>query len=350
MTLRAKVVVRRGEFLLEVELSVDDGEIVAILGPNGAGKSTLLAALAGLLPLDDGLVILDDELLEDPVRGVRLPAASRPVGVVFQDGRLFPHLSVVENVAFGLRARGVRRADAVAQARASLDRAGVGDVAEKKPTELSGGQAQRVALARALALTPKLLLLDEPLAAVDAGARAALRREIGRELREVGATRLLVTHDVVDAMALADRLVVMEDGRIVQEGTPADVRRRPRSRFAADLVGVNLLRGRARQGVVELDGGGQLVAADAPPGYVFAVIHPHAVALYRHRPEGTPRNAWPGLVASVELVSDRARVQVEGPVPLVAEVTTAAVDELRLTEGGEVWATVKATEVSVYEA
>jgi molybdate transport system ATP-binding protein len=350
MTLRAKVVVQRGEFGLDVDLSVDDGEIVAILGPNGAGKTTLLAVLAGILPLDDGVVLLDDELLEDPVRSVRVPASSRPVGVVFQDGRLFPHLSAVENVAFGLRARGVRRADAVAAARSWLDRTGVGDVAESKPTELAGGQAQRVALARALAPSPKLLLLDEPLAAVDAGARAALRREIGRELRGAGATRLLVTHDVVDAMTLADRLVVVEDGRIVQEGTPADVRRRPRSRFAADLVGVNLFRGRAARGVVDLDSGGQLVAADAPAGLVFAVIHPHAVALYRHRPEGTPRNAWPAHIESVELVGDRARVQVEGPVSLVAEVTSAAVDELRLAEGGEVWATVKATEVSVYDA
>jgi molybdate transport system ATP-binding protein len=350
MTLRAKVVVKRGEFGLDVDLSVDDGEIVAILGPNGAGKTTLLAVLAGILPLDDGVVLLDDELLEDPVRSVRVPASSRPVGVVFQDGRLFPHLSAMENVAFGLRARGVRRADAVAEARSWLDRTGVGDVAENKPTELSGGQAQRVALARALAPSPKLLLLDEPLAAVDAGARAALRREIGRELRGAGATRLLVTHDVVDAMTLADRLVVVEDGRIVQEGTPADVRRRPRSRFAADLVGVNLFRGRAARGVVDLDSGGQLVAADAPAGLVFAVIHPHAVALYRQRPEGTPRNAWPAHVEGVELVGDRARVQVEGPVSLVAEVTSAAVDELRLAEGGEVWATVKATEVSVYDA
>src|SRR3954451_19284932 len=149
MTLRAKVIVQRGEFVLDVDLSVDDGEIVAILGPNGAGKTTLLAALAGLLPLDDGTVLLDDELLEDPLRGVRVPAASRPVGVVFQDGRLFPHLSAAENVAFGLRARGMRRADAVAQARSWLDRTGVSDVAESKSTELSGGQAQRVALARA---------------------------------------------------------------------------------------------------------------------------------------------------------------------------------------------------------
>ena len=160
----------------------------------------------------------------------------------------------------------------------------------------------------------------------------------------------VTTDDAVDAMALADRLVILEEGRIVQEGTPADVRRHPRSRFAADLVGVNLFRGHAVGGVVHLDGGGELVAADAPTGYVFSVVHPHAVALYRHRPEGTPRNAWRSRVQAVELVGDRARVEIEGPVPLVAEVTPAAVDELHLAAGGEVWATVKATEVNVYDA
>ena len=350
MSLRAAVVVNRGEFVLDVELKVDDGEVVAVLGPNGAGKTTLLTALAGLLPLDDGVVLLDETILEDPVRRIRIPAASRPVGVVFQDGRLFPNLSSLENVAFGLRAHGTPRANALDQARAWLERTGVGDVADTKPTALSGGQAQRVALARALAMAPRLLLLDEPLAAVDIGARAALRREIGRHLRESGATRVLVTHDPVDAMALADRLVVLEGGSVVQEGTPEEVRRRPRSRFAADLVGVNLFHGRAAGGVVQLDGGGQLVAADAPAGYVFSVIHPHAVALHRQEPEGTPRNAWRSRVESVEVVGDRARVQIAGPVPLVAEVTVAAVDELRLADGGEVWATVKATEVSVYDA
>jgi molybdate transport system ATP-binding protein len=350
MSLTAAVVVHRAQFVLDVELTVDDGAVVAILGPNGAGKTTLLAALAGLLPLDDGVVALDDQVLEDPVRRIRMPAASRPVGVVFQDGRLFPHLSSLENVAFGLRVRGTRRADALEQARTWLERTGVGDVAASKPTTLSGGQAQRVALARALALSPRLLLLDEPLAAVDAGARAALRREIGRHLRDSGATRVLVTHDAVDAMALADRLVILEDGHVVQQGPPADVRSHPRSRFAADLVGVNLFRGRARHGVVEVDGGGRIVAADAPDGDVFALIHPRTVALHRQLPEGSPRNAWPSRAEGVDLMGDRARVEVAGPVPLVAEVTTAAVEDLHLAAGGQVWATVKATEVSVYEA
>ncbi|MBV8161248.1 MAG: ABC transporter ATP-binding protein [Acidimicrobiia bacterium] len=351
MSLRAAVTVRRGGFVLDARLDVDDGEVVAVLGPNGAGKTTLLGALAGLVPVDEGRVVLDDVVLEDVGVGVRVPAARRPVGVVFQDGRLFPHLTVVENVAFGLRARGVRHRKAVAQARSWLERVGVADALECKPDVLSGGQAQRVALARALVTRPRLLLLDEPLAAVDAGARASLRRQIGESLGDVGGTRVLVTHDPVDAMALARRLVILEGGRVVQEGAPADVRRRPRSPFAAELVGVNLFRGRARGGVVHLEGGGTIVAAPgAPDGDVFSLIHPHAVALHRHRPEGTPRNAWLARADAVDLAGDRARVQIRGPVPLVAEVTQAAVDELRLAQGGEVWATVKATEVRVYEA
>jgi len=350
MSLHAAVVVNREGFTPNASIKVDDGEVVAILGPNGAGKTTLLTALAGLVPLDDGVVLLDDVVLENPVRPVRVSAADRSVGVVFQDGRLFPHLTALENVAFGLRARGARRNDALAQAREWLDRVGVSDVADHRAAALSGGQAQRVALARELAPSPRMVLLDEPLSSVDAGVRTALRREIGRQLTDLPGQQLLVTHDPVDAMALANRLVILEGGSVVQEGSPADVRRRPRSRFAADLVGVNLFRGRASGGVVHLDGGGRLVAADAPAGYVFSVIHPHAVALHRHEPEGTPRNAWRSRVESVEVVGDRARVQVEGPVSLVAEVTVAAVDELRLTEGGDVWATVKATEVSVYDA
>jgi len=350
MTLAAAIAVCRGTFVLEAALHAEDGEVVAVVGPNGAGKTTLLAALAGLVPLDHGEVVLDGQVLEDPSRRLRVPAALRPVGVVFQDGRLFPHLSAVENVAFGLRARGCRRHEALERARVWLERVGVGDIVDHKPPDLSGGQAQRVALARALVGRPRLLLLDEPLAAVDAAGRAPLRREIGRELREAAGARLLVTHDAVDAMSLADRLVILEDGRVTQDATPAEVCRHPRSRFAADLAGVNLFRGRAVRGVVHLDGGGRVVAAEAPDGDVFSLIHPRAVALHRQPPEGTPRNAWRSRAESVELTGDRARVEITGPVPLVSEVTPAAVDELRLTEGGEVWATVKATEVSVYEA
>jgi molybdate transport system ATP-binding protein len=350
VTLEASVALRRGDLALDVELRVDDDQVVAVLGPNGAGKTTMLAALAGLLPIEQGRVSLDGELLEDPAVGVRVPPEGRRTGVVFQDQLLFPHLSALDNVAFGLRARGGRRRDARREAHRLLERVGAVDVADRRPGELSGGQAQRVALARALVGDPRLLLLDEPLAAVDVVGRPALRREIGRQLRDARGPRVLVTHDPVDAMCLASRLVILEGGRVTQQGSPEDVRRRPRSRYAADLVGVNLFRGRAADGVVDLGGGITLVASGAPAGDVFAVIHPHAVALHRQPPEGTPRNVWRGSAGAVDLLGDRARVEVLGPLPLVAEVTPASVGELRLSEGGDLWATVKATEVVVYPA
>jgi molybdate transport system ATP-binding protein len=350
MSLEATIGLQRGDLSLDAHIRVDEGEVVAVLGPNGAGKTTLLCAIAGLVPLARGAVVLDGEVLEDPAAPARVAPERRPVGVVFQDHRLFPHLSAIENVAFGLRARGVRPRDAAREARRWIDRVGVGDAAASRPGALSGGQAQRVALARALVGRPRLLLLDEPLAAVDAAGRAALRREVGREVREAAGIRLLVTHDAVDAIALADRLVILEGGRVVQQGTPDEVRQRPRSRFAADLVGVNLFRGRAVAGVVQLEHGARLVAAEARAGEVFALVHPRAVALHRLPPEGTPRNVWRAMAEAVDLEGDRARVQLRGPVPLVAEVTPAAVAELRLGEGGEVWATVKATEVRVYDA
>ena len=343
MTLAAAVHVRRPALTVDVELDVGDGEVVAVVGPNGAGKSTLLAALSGLIPLARGRVAIDGA-------GMSMPPQRRPIGVVFQDLLLFPHLSALENVAFGLRARGVPRAGARRRASEWLERVGAGGVADVRPPRLSGGQAQRVALARALVVRPRLLLLDEPLAAVDAAGRPELRRAVARELRSFGGAAVVVTHDVIDALALGDRLVVLEDGVVVQTGTPDDVRRRPRSRYAADLVGVNLFRGRSAGGVVEVEGGGSLVAPGAPPGQVFAVVHPRAVALYRQRPEGTPRNVWRAQVTAVDPEGDRARVVLGGPLALVAEVTPASVEELSLADGGPVWVTVKATEVDVYPA
>jgi molybdate transport system ATP-binding protein len=289
-------------------------------------------------------------VLEDTAAGTRIPSQRRPVGVVFQDGLLFPHLSVLDNVAFGLRARGASRSKARGDAMEWLARLDLAGLAGARPEQLSGGQAQRVALARALATNPRLLLLDEPLSALDVAARAEVRRELVRHLRSFAGIRLLVTHDPLEAMALADRLLVLEEGRIVQSGTPAEVRERPRSRYAADLVGVNLFRGRARSGVVELPSGGRIVAAGAGEGDVFAVVHPRSVALHRQVPEGSPRNVWEVTAERVDLEGERVRVLLGGSVPLVAEVTGAAADELRLAEGGSVWATVKATEVTSYPA
>ena len=274
----------------------------------------------------------------------------RPIGVVFQDYLLFPHLSALENVAFGLRARGLPKAEARRRAAGWLERVGLAAHAAARPRALSGGQAQRVALARAMAGDPRLLLLDEPLAALDAATRTEVRRDLRRHLASFDGTRLLVTHDPFEALVLADRLVVLEDGRVTQTGSPAEVSGRPRSRYVAELVGVNLYRGRAEGASIELEGGGRLVAADGHRGQVFAAVHPHAVALHRRPPEGTPRNIWPGTADALEVVGDRVRVRMSGTVPIVAEVTPAAASELRLADGGPVWATVKATEVTVYPA
>jgi len=349
VSLEAGLGLTLGTLVLEVELAVATGELVVLLGPNGAGKTTLLRAIAGLVPLERGRVVLDGDVLEDTAAGTWVPTEQRPVGFVFQDYLLFPHLSALENVAFGLRARGLPKAEARRRAAGWLERVGLATHAGARPRALSGGQAQRVALARAMVGDPRLLLLDEPLAALDAATRTEVRRDLRRHLASFDGTRLLVTHDPLEAMALADRLVVLEGGHITQTGSPAEVSGRPRSRYAAELVGVNLFRGHADGHAVKLPGG-VLVVADDHHGEVFAAVHPHAVALHRQPPEGTPRNIWPGTADALEVVGDRVRVRVSGTVPVVAEVTPAAASELRLADGGPVWATVKATEVTVYPA
>jgi molybdate transport system ATP-binding protein len=349
VSLEAGLGLTLGTLVLEVELAVATGELVVLLGPNGAGKTTLLRAIAGLVPLDRGRVVLDGDVLEDTAAGTWVPTEQRPVGFVFQDYLLFPHLSALENVAFGLRARGLPKAEARRRAAGWLERVGLATHAGARPRALSGGQAQRVALARAMVGDPRLLLLDEPLAALDAATRTEVRRDLRRHLASFDGTRLLVTHDPLEAMALADRLVVLEGGHITQTGSPAEVSGRPRSRYAAELVGVNLFHGHADGHAVKLPGG-VLVVADDHHGEVFAAVHPHAVALHRQPPEGTPRNVWPGTADALEVVGDRVRVRVSGTVPVVAEVTPAAASELRLADGGPVWATVKATEVTVYPA
>ena len=348
--LEARVDLRLGALHLDVGVTLRPGEVVALLGPNGAGKTTLLRTLAGLQPFDAGRVTLDGVVLDDPGAGVYVAPERRPVGVVFQDYLLFPHLSALENVAFGLRSQGVARAEARRRAAEWLERVGLGDHLGARPRALSGGQAQRVALARALAVEPRVLLLDEPLAALDASTRLETRRELRRQLERYDGIRLLITHDPMEAIALADRLIVLEGGSIVQTGTPAEISERPRSRYIADLVGVNLLPGRASGNAVDVGGSVTLSVPDAGDGDVFAVIHPRSVALYRQVPAGTPRNVWQGTAEGLDLERERVRVRVGGPLPIVAEVTPAAVADLGLADGGPVWVSVKATEITVYPA
>jgi len=357
--LHAEVAVRLGVLDLAVEVDVDDGEVVAVVGPNGAGKTTLLRAVAGLQPIDAGRIAVDGRVLDDPAAGVLVPTADRPIGLVFQDHLLFPRLSALDNVGFGLEARGMRRTEARARARALLERVGLTDHAAARPAALSGGQSQRVALARALATEPRVLLLDEPLAALDARARPHTRAELRRQLATFPGARLLVTHDPVDALVLADRLVVLEAGRVTQAGTTADVARRPRSPYVAQLVGLNLLHGSAAgDRTVRLAGGTELVVADPVPAVEVAVaVRPQAVTVHRTEPEGSARNSWPAEVADLEADHDRVRVALvarPGPGPgsgdtIVAEVTAAAVADLDLAPGARVWASVKAVDLTVYE-
>jgi molybdate transport system ATP-binding protein len=350
MTLDAHLVRTLGTFHLDVELHAEPGEIVAVLGPNGAGKTTLFRCLAGLLPLDDGSIELDGTCLDDPARDVFVPPEQRPVAVVFQDYLLFANLTALENVAFGLRARGMAKHEARRLANEWLDRVGLTAHAGHRPRALSGGQAQRVALARALATRPQLLLLDEPLAALDAGTRGDVRRDLRRHLATFDGVRLLVTHDPVDAYALADRVVILESGRVAQRGTLADVTSRPTSRYIADLIGLNLLTGTGAGGAITMANGARLVPAEAVEGPVFAVIQPHAVALYLAAPQGSPRNVWSSTVTDIDRRADRVRVRLDGPVPLVAEITPAALDALVLRPGDRIWAAVKATEITTYAA
>jgi molybdate transport system ATP-binding protein len=343
----------RGEFTADLEVDVDPGEVLVVLGPNGAGKTTLLRAVAGLESLQHGQIRLGDRMLDDGAGGF-VPPERRGVGLVFQDYRLFPHLSVLDNVAFGPRAAGAGRRTSRRAAREWLERLELQGLAERRPGQLSGGQAQRVALARALAVRPAALLLDEPLAALDARARLEVRVALRRHLVDYGGPVVVVSHDAVEAMAMADRLLVIEGGRVVQEGSPAQVARRPATDYVARLVGLNLLAGRLTEsaGSVDLDGGGRLHGAGADVALgarVLVAVAPHAVSLHAQHPvPGSARNVWQGVVDGLEPLHGRVRVHVDASPPMLVDVTPAAVAELRLAPGAPVWLTVKATEVDIY--
>ncbi len=342
--------VKRGSFTLEVRLAAAPGQVVGLLGPNGAGKSTLLSAVAGLTPVSAGRITLAGQVLDDASTGAFVEASGRPIGFVFQNYRLFPHLTVAENVAFSPRARGQGKRAARSAASYWLDRLRLTDLADRKPSQLSGGQAQKVALARALAGQPALLLLDEPLSALDAGTRLDVQAELKRHLADFTGPCLLVTHDPLEALVLADQLVVLEGGRIVQEGTPAQIARQPATEYVARLVGLNLYPGRADGSHVVLSGGGTFVVADhGLHGDVLVAVRPSAIVVSSQRPQhGSARNAWQAKVTGLTLLADRVRLDLDGQPQAMADVTPAAVAELSLDPGSQVWLTVKATDLEVY--
>jgi molybdate transport system ATP-binding protein len=337
---------------VDVALDAADGETVAVLGPNGAGKSTLLAVAAGLLRPDSGRVTLDGAELTGPSAWV--PPHARRIALLAQDPLLFPHLSALENVAFGPRSRGTPRRTAREQARAWLEDVGVADLADRRPGQLSGGQAQRVAVARALAADPRVLLLDEPMAALDVAVRPALRQTLRRVLAD--RTVVLVTHDVLDALLLADRVVVIDEGRVVESGPTTDVLTRPRSAFTARIAGLNMVRGTWRGGAVAGPDGAEVRGltsdpAPSPGDPVVAVFRPSAVSVFREPPPGgSPRNVITTTVTDLEPFGDQVRVRAApaGGQSLAADVTTLAAAELDLAPGLAVAFSIKATEVSIY--
>jgi molybdate transport system ATP-binding protein len=375
--LLARLRLARGSFVLALDLAVAPGEVVALLGPNGAGKSTALAALAGLLPTDGSRVVVDGEVLDGQVldgqvldgpapdgsaSAVHVPARARRVGTVFQDHRLFPHLTALENVAFGPRSRGVPARAARARALDELRRVGLAELAGHRPGSLSGGQSQRVAVARALAADPRLLLLDEPLAALDAEQRPAVRAAIADVLSAVPVATVLVTHDPVDAVALADRVVVLEDGVVVQRGTPTEVLTDPHTAYVASLTGATVWRplevASTPGGARALLPGGLAVASTRPltDGPTRVSLPVEALTLVDlDEPAGRARAAdstgadepaggaapdpIPARVVGVEQRLSRLAVTVlteQGSLTATAELPLAAVDGARLRRGARV--------------
>ncbi len=392
--LSARVALRLGPFDLDVAVVAEPGEVVAVLGPNGAGKSTLLGVLAGLLRPDAGEIRLGERVLGGD--GVFVSPEGRRVGLMGQDPLLFPHLTAVENIAFGPRSQGVAKVRARAAADDWLRRLALAEFADRKPAELSGGQRQRVALARALAARPELLLLDEPLGALDAQTAPEIRHVLRTHIRAAGTTTILVTHDVLDAATLSNRVVVLDHGRVVETGVTAEVLAAPRSEFTAALAGLNIVAGvtltaaRPGESIAIAPVGLAPVVGQPEPGQpggltvsgfaadelaagvpATAVFPPSAVAVYvGPMGAGSPRNLWPATITALQPGPSAIRVRAvlsaavgtaagensvvldlpgsEAGAAVSADLTAASVAELHLEPGMRVYLAVKATEVRVH--
>lgn len=342
--LEAQISLTLDDFELSISFDAEPGETIAIVGPNGSGKSSTVRALAGLMPIEQGRIALAGAVLDEPATATFVAPHLRRIGIAFQDALLFPHLRVRDNVAFGLD--GDRRTQR-AEADRWLERVGLDGFGGRRVSELSGGESRRVAVARAMIAKPDLLILDEPFAGLDVGARQTLRRVLNEHLPNDQRVCLLITHDPADAHALADRIVALEDGRVSQIGTPGEVQSRPATKYLADLVGLNLLQGVAADGRVAMTGGLELAITDRDlSGDVVLTVAPGAVALHRDRPSGSPRNTWQATVADVFARGDVVRVQLDAPVAIVADVTPSAVADLAIAPGQPVWVAVKATSLN----
>ena len=347
MTLVFDGAVSLGRFTLDARFECAPGETIALVGPNGSGKSTALNTLAGLLRLSSGSLTLDDTELDGPHCWVA--PDRRQLGMVFQDLLLFPHLNAVDNVAYGPRRRGEKPDVARMQATELLGRFGVGDLAHARPRSLSGGQAQRVALARALANEPRLLLLDEPLSALDSESRLHVRCELHRYLDHFDGYAVLVAHDAIDVLVLADRVIVLDQGEVAQIATPGELERRPRTRYAAALVGTNLLRGYRRGSVVELGGGAIIPSLEAgPDGPVDVIVSPRHVSVSVD--DGSlGEGAWSATIAGMEAAGDQVHIRVGDPVPIAARATIESLRDLHLTPGARVTVRIEPGVAAVFD-
>ena len=353
LELRARVDERNATF----DLELDGGDVLAVLGPNGAGKSTLLSLIAGLLTPDHGRIKLGDSVVTDTEAGIFVPPHARGVAMLSQQALLFPHMTVTANVAYGPRRQGRSRSAARNMARQWLDAVGAGHLADRRPGELSGGQAQRIAIARALAIEPSLLLLDEPMAALDVAAAPSVRRLLRDLLHTDQRTAVIVTHDLLDALAIANKVIVVEGGRIIENGTLRSVLAAPRSDFAARMAGMNLLTGVVGQpGAIRTSWGGTIfgTGGPAPGNSAVAMFSPAAVSVHLEPPHASPRNVLRTTIAELQVHGTAVRVcgtaHPDGGPALFADVTAAAVADLGLIPGQEVYFAIKAMEVRIHPA
>ncbi|GCE48128.1 molybdate transport system ATP-binding protein [Thermosporothrix hazakensis] len=353
-------------FHLSLDFMAASGKTTVLLGESGAGKSTVLRALAGLLKPERGHISFDDAVYFDSEQRIAVPPQLRPFGYVFQDYVLFPHLTVFENVAFGLRAQRLPGTEVRRRVGETLERLNLTSFEQRKPTQLSGGQQQRVAIARALVLQPSLLLLDEPMAALDVQTRREVRQELRRLLQESGITAVLVTHHYLDALLFGHTILVLDRGRLIQQGDQRELLEYPRSSYVAELVGVNFLRGRVlrredrRTCAIGLSNGGTQVEVIATVkeedalevgAEAFLVVDPRSVSLYQSMPDTSARNIFRGEIMQLLRTGGHLRVSMsieQGAPPLLAEITEASAARMELHEGKIVYATFKATEAHAY--
>ena len=351
--LRARIEKQLRQYRLALTVEAAAGETLVLVGPSGSGKTTTLNCIAGLTAPEAGEILLGGRPLFDAKAGINLPAENRGLGYLFQESALFPHLTVFENIAYALRCRRQPKATVRQQVERACELVGLSALTRAKPGRLSGGEQQRVALARAIVFEAELLLLDEPLASLDVQTRSQVRGELRRLLRRLRRAAVLVTHDYVDALTFGDRIAVIDQGRLLQAGTKDELLARPRSRFVADLTGVNFFEGTIspvrRNGLAQvIIGETALYVPSEEMGDTLLSFFASDVTLSPSRPEGSALNVFPCRVKEIVHLGERARVATDCALPLIAEITAKSLEALRLKEGDTVYASVKATAVKTY--